>query len=953
MILGFDLALSTFVFGAITGLTYAVFAAGFVLVYRSTGVLNFAQGEIGSFAILLMALLKLQYGVPYWIAFVLTTLACAVIGLVIELGIVRRLFAAPRLVLLIATLGVAQLIQYAKIEMPDIEKGGDFPLPFKFDNPPKINGLPFTASELLVVIIVPIFILALALFITRTRFGLAVRATASNPDTARIYGISVKQTSSIVWVIAAAFAAACGILIAPLQSITANNAKTTTALSFALLSRALLVGLIARMRSLPMTLVGGIVVGIVEKIIRDNVPANDRDIVEIYFLVAILVIVVFTRWARSEEASWSLSPKLRPIPERLKHNRLVRLMPSIGFVVVFAVLAIIPLVKNEARAYTTWTQVVLFAMLGLSLSLLTGWAGQLSLGQYTLFGLGALTTIALRVGNDIPVPFNLFDIPKHRFGWMPAVVIATAFGVVVAFVIGLPALRVKGLFLTVATVAFSVAAGGWMFKQAVFLGRKGASATPRVTPRVEVAGFEVFNQSVSGRKNFYYVCLVLLAIVALIVARLRRTGVGRSMIAVRDNEDAAAASTVSPNRMKLVAFALSGGIASFAGSLFVTQAGILQPESVFSADKNIQPVATAIIGGLGSVAGPIIGSLWVTGLPSLFENSEQVQFLSSSIGLLVLLLYFPGGLMQLVYQLRDAVLSAVDRRMAEAGVAQPIPPIAKAVPTRGTRTVSVDGADPWLKTEGVSVRFGGNRAVNNVSIEVFTGELVGLIGTNGAGKTTLMNAISGFVPATGTINVLGHRVDDLVSYRRHRLGLGRTFQAARLYPDLTVREALMVALEAREKSYLVPSLTGIPPSRGAERRKRDEASQLIDYLGLGRYADHLIANLSTGTRRIVELGSLIAVDAKVLLLDEPTGGVAQKETEAFGPLIKRVQRELGAAVLLIEHDMPLVMSISDRVYCLEAGEVIAHGSPQEVRNDPIVIASYLGTDERAIMRSDA
>jgi ABC-type branched-subunit amino acid transport system ATPase component len=139
-------------------------------------------------------------------------------------------------------------------------------------------------------------------------------------------------------------------------------------------------------------------------------------------------------------------------------------------------------------------------------------------------------------------------------------------------------------------------------------------------------------------------------------------------------------------------------------------------------------------------------------------------------------------------------------------------------------------------------------------------------------------------------------------------------------------------------------MIGIPPSPGSEKRKRREASELVDYLGLGRYADHLIANLSTGTRRIVELGSLIAVDAKVLLLDEPTGGVAQKETEAFGPLIKRVQRELGAAVLLIEHDMPLVMSISDRVYCLEAGVVIAEGTPTEVRADPLVIASYLGTD---------
>jgi ABC-type branched-subunit amino acid transport system ATPase component len=183
------------------------------------------------------------------------------------------------------------------------------------------------------------------------------------------------------------------------------------------------------------------------------------------------------------------------------------------------------------------------------------------------------------------------------------------------------------------------------------------------------------------------------------------------------------------------------------------------------------------------------------------------------------------------------------------------------------------------------------------------------------------------------------------------MGLGRGFQSARLYPDLTVRETLMVALEARQRSLLIPSLTALPPSIPHERRKRSDASDIIDFLGLSRYGDQFIANLSTGTRRIVELGCLLAVDAKVLLLDEPTGGVAQKETEAFGPLIRRIQRELGAAMLVIEHDMPLIMSISDRVYCLEAGSVIAEGRPDEVRNNPLVIASYLGTDERAIERS--
>ncbi len=261
----------------------------------------------------------------------------------------------------------------------------------------------------------------------------------------------------------------------------------------------------------------------------------------------------------------------------------------------------------------------------------------------------------------------------------------------------------------------------------------------------------------------------------------------------------------------------------------------------------------------------------------------------------------------------------------------------------------IDG--PALSVRDATVRFGGNVAVSGVSVDVQPGELVGLIGTNGAGKSTLLNAISGFVPAEGTYEVLGVDVSDRSAPARHRLGLGRGFQAARLYPDLTVRESLMVALEARQPSRLVPSMLALPPSPSHERTKRTEADEIIDYLGLGRYADQFIATLSTGTRRIVELGSLLAVDARVLLLDEPTGGVAQRETEAFGPLIRRIQAELDASVVVIEHDMPLVMSISDRVYCLESGSVIAEGTPDEVRNDPLVIASYLGTDERAIRRS--
>jgi ABC-type branched-subunit amino acid transport system ATPase component len=214
-----------------------------------------------------------------------------------------------------------------------------------------------------------------------------------------------------------------------------------------------------------------------------------------------------------------------------------------------------------------------------------------------------------------------------------------------------------------------------------------------------------------------------------------------------------------------------------------------------------------------------------------------------------------------------------------------------------------------------------------------------------------MNAIGGFVPSSGRIEVLGRDVSGLPPYRRARLGLGRGFQAARLYDDLTVRETVLVALEARQRTGVVSSMFALPPSTSRERAKRREADEIVRYLGLERFADEFVSNLSTGTRRITELACQLALGARVLLLDEPTAGLAQRETEAFGPVIRRVRDELDAAVLLIEHDMALVMEVSDRVYCLEAGNVIAEGPPEQVRHDPLVVASYLGTDIRSIQRS--
>ena len=260
-----------------------------------------------------------------------------------------------------------------------------------------------------------------------------------------------------------------------------------------------------------------------------------------------------------------------------------------------------------------------------------------------------------------------------------------------------------------------------------------------------------------------------------------------------------------------------------------------------------------------------------------------------------------------------------------------------------------------LDARDVSVQFGGLRALSDVTVKVAPDEVVGLIGGNGAGKTTFMDCVSGYVqPESGaSISAFGEELVGLPPEMRPFLDVGRSYQSARLFPGLTVTEALLVAVERHDPTSVLGAVFGLASARASEKAKRQRVDELIAATGLGTYREKLIGHLSTGTRRVVDLASILAQRPKLLLLDEPTAGLAQRETEAFGPLIRRVKEQLGCAVLIIEHDMVLIGQLCDRVYALESGRVIADGSPDAVRNDPKVVASYLGTDEAAINRSGA
>ena len=455
---------------------------------------------------------------------------------------------------------------------------------------------------------------------------------------------------------------------------------------------------------------------------------------------------------------------------------------------------------------------------------------------------------------------------------------------------------------------------------------------------------EIFGIDLHSQRTYYFLCLLALVIGVYFVVQIRRSGVGRSFIAVRDNEQAAASAALSPMRVKLTAFVIAGGLAALAGGLFAGLIVDFAPDR-FGATESLSIVAMAVIGGLSSVPGAVLGALWVVGIPSLFPDSPEVALFTSGAGLLILLLYFPAGLVQVLYSARDILFGWLGRKLPQ--VEEP-PRVAVTTGRRLTpRRVVATEPGVALDVRDLTVKYGKRVVVDRVGLRVDEQETVGLIGANGAGKTTLMNAVGGFLRSQGSVVLEGHDVSRASPQRRAALGLGRSFQHARLFADLTVRETIAVALESGADAGPVAVGLTLPRARRFERAKRSQAEEIIAFLGLGGYADRFINELSTGTRRIVELACLVAVEPRVLCLDEPTAGIAQRETEAFGPLILRVREELRASLLVIEHDMPLVMGISDRIYCLEAGRVISEGSPEVVRHDPAVVASYLGTDERA------
>ena len=924
------------VLGLGAGSAYALIAQGLILVHRASGVVNFAQGAVAMFTAYFYTWLT-NHGLANLPAALVAIAGAGVLGAVVQQFVMKPLGRAPLLAKLVAALGVVLVLE----ALAGIVFGYDLEtapalLPA---NTVHVFGADVGLDRIILFVIAIALAAALSFFARRTTMGSLLRAASDSEQGLAILGYSQNAVSTSAWVAGSMLAGFAGIVIAPITSLSV----TTIIL---LIIPALAVTLLAGFTSFWVATIFGLLLGVLQSEIAGYWTFPSPTIEGMQdaapFLLIIIVMVLRGR-AIPGRATIALGrPPLAP-PARAKPAVLA------GVVVLTVVLTYV-----ASNNYQTAISIGLIsAIVALSLVVLTGYVGQISLAQMTFAGLGAYFCSRI-VDVGIAFPFSIIVAG-----------LATGIGGVI---LGLPALRVRGVNLAVITLGAAVAVDSLVFNDANLTG--GYSGISIQSP-------SVFGYSLDGIIHpFRYamVCLVVLIACVAGVAWLRRSRLGLMMLAVRDNERAAAAEAVNTVRTKLVAFGLSAFMAGVAGGLFAYLYGHLSFDS-FAPLASVTFVTTAYIGGIGSIAGAVIAGLISAGGPvfELFANSGSVgryQTLIAGAGVVLTAVLNPDGVAPefnknykaLVARWRRDRATPAPVAPAVAGPAAepapssvaalaaerrkpdgPVPAHTVLANTMLAHTVLANtgrNTAPLLDARGIRVAFGSVVAVDAVDLTVRPGSLVGLIGPNGAGKTTFIDAVCGFVPAGGSVRFNGQPVEHRPAHERARLGLRRTFQTTELFEDLTIRENLIVPARAHA------------PGGDGQASNDFSVEEILRLLGLQDKAECLPRELSSGEAKLAGLARALRGEPKLLLLDEPAAGLDSQESRELGRRLRSLL-DLGISMVLVDHDLELVMGVCDQVVVLDRGRLLAAGPPETVRRDPAVRAAYIGgADEAAAPQTE-
>ncbi|MGH2684502.1 MAG: ABC transporter permease, partial [Actinomycetota bacterium] len=647
----------TFIGGLVIGALYAMIAIGLILVYRANRIINFAQAQLGAVPAVIALLLIARKGWPWFAVLPIVVIGPLILGAGVEVAFIRRFNRAPRLILTVVTIGVGFLLLVLEF-FSKLWISGDllqsslatFNTPFRTFRW-RMGIATLNGDQIFAVVVVAVAVAALGAFFKYTDMGIAVRASAENGERASLLGIPVNRVSMVVWSLAALLSSIGIFLRVPIVGLPLDGFVGHTLLLYGLAA-----AVMARMESLPTALFAGMFIGIVDRaaIFSTNRASIANAVMFVVILVALLVQRgKLSRAADAGVSTWQAVKEFRPIPAELRRVPDVVRARAITAVVVGAIILGLPYIVGDLNTGAA-TKMLMFAMVGVSLVILTGWAGQISLGQFAISGIGAAVAGGLAA--------------NHGWDFFATLFVAGIAGALVAVVIGLPAVRIQGLFLAVITLSFAFTVQHFVLTREFFgwlMPKEGlAVERPIMYGKFDLStDTELGPLTIPANAKLYYLTLAFLVIVMASAAALRKNRSGRILIGVRDNGKALQAYGVNLARTRLVAFAISGFIAALAGALFAYQQTSVDA-GTYGAEYSIQLFVMAVIGGVGSLSGAILGAAFVVGLPLLpiLRDIEIIEFLTSGIGVVLILYFMPGGLAEGMYRIRDNYLRKVAAR---------------------------------------------------------------------------------------------------------------------------------------------------------------------------------------------------------------------------------------------------------------------------------------------------
>ena len=665
---------------------------------------------------------------------------------------------------------------------------------------------------------------------------------------------------------------------------------------------ALAAALVADFRSFPIATVAGFLLGMGQALIGrfwDQQGAGQS----LPFLLIIVMLVV----------------RGRSIPSR---DHYLRKLPAVGngrmswdWTIFLCGAVVFLMLTKDTKWIDALTVTLCASIVLLSIVVVTGYAGQLSLAQYAMAGFGAW--VAGRLVATYQIPF------------LVALVAGVAAAVPLGFVFALPAVRTRGINLAIVTLGLGTAIELMLFNNGDYTG--GVQGTPVGNP--SLFGFDISSIRHPARYGIFVLAMALLAVV--IVANVRRGRSGRRLIAVRTNERAAAALGINIVAAKLFAFAFASAIAALGGILLAFRLTSISYQS-FTNFTSITYVGLGLLGGVGYLLGPFVGGMMATAgfnqevLESTWGDVGAYLQLITGIAILLVVLYNPDGVVA-----EWAKTFRHMKRTKKFGESYFIKLSDVSEPVDDDHDQRVP--PKTLVVDDLRVRDGAVTAVDHVGFTLEPGSVTGLIGPNGAGKTSLIDALTGFTPSTGTITIGGQDISGAGAAARAKAGMARSFQSLELFEDTTVFENLSVAADPNDLgSYLRDLVWPVIPKFGPEVVRAIEEFQLDEDL------HREVSDLSYGKRRLLAIARAVAMHPSVLLLDEPAAGLSSVESAELARVVRRLADEWGMAILVVEHDMDFVMNVCDQVVVVDFGKKIAQGTPAEVRNDRHVIAAYLG-----------